>query len=64
MNEELLRGLAADMNDAPDAASRVARARPLVEDTNGRIAAVAIAGLPFDSSPYGFVTWLATTDKD
>ena len=63
MNDELLRGIAADMNDAPDAASRVARARPLVEDTNGRIAALTIAKLPFDSSPYGFMTWLAATDK-
>ena len=63
MNEELLRGIAAEMNDAPDAASRVARARPLVEDTNGRIATAAVAALPFDSSPYGFMTWLAATDK-
>ena len=63
MNEELLRGIAAEMNDAPDAASRVARARALVEDTNGRIATAAIAALPFDSSPYGFPTWLAATDK-
>jgi hypothetical protein len=63
MNEELLRGTALDMNGAPGAAERVARSGPLVEDTNGRIAAVAIARLPFDSSPYGFVTWLAATDK-
>jgi hypothetical protein len=63
MNEELLRGIAADMNEAPDAASRVARARPLVVDTNSRIATAAIAALPFDSSPYGFVAWLAAADK-
>ena len=63
MNEDLLSGIAAEMNDTPDAASRVARARPLVEDTNSRIAAAAIAALPFDSSPYGFVTWLEAADK-
>ena len=63
MNEVLLRGLAADMNDAPEAGARVARAQALVEDTNRRIAAAAIDSLPFDSSPYGFVTWLAGTDR-
>jgi hypothetical protein len=63
MNEDLLRGIAADMNDVPGAAERVARAKPLVEDSNGRIAAAAIGTLPFDSSPYGFVTWLAAMDK-
>ncbi|MBC7583698.1 MAG: hypothetical protein H7316_08105 [Tardiphaga sp.] len=63
MNEDLLRGIAADMNDAADAATRVGRAQPLVADTNSRIAAAAIAALPFDSSPYGFVAWLAAVDK-
>ena len=63
MNEELLRGIAAEMNDAPGAAERVARAQALVEDTNSRIAEAAIATLPFDSSPYDYPTWLAATDK-
>jgi hypothetical protein len=63
MNEEMLRGIAEEMNEAPDAASRVARAQPLVVDTNSRIAAAAIAALPFDSSPYGFVAWLAAAEQ-
>jgi hypothetical protein len=63
MNEELLRGIAAEMNDVPGAAGRVTRSRPLVADTNSRIANAAIDALPFDSSPYGFVTWLAAADK-
>jgi hypothetical protein len=63
MNEELLRGIAADLNDAPQAAERAARSLPLVADTNRRIGKAAIATLPFDSSPYGFPTWLAATDK-
>ena len=63
MNEELLRGVAAQMNDAADAATRAARAQALVGDTNSRIATAAISSLPFDSSPYGFPAWLATTDK-
>ena len=63
MNEDLLRGIAAEMNDAPETAARVARAKALVEDSNGRIAAAALRELPFDSSPYGFPNWLAVTDK-
>lgn len=63
MNEDLLRGIAADMNDAADAASRVGRAQPLVADTNSRIATAALAALPFDSSPYGFVAWLAAAEQ-
>ena len=63
MNEDLLRGIASDMNDAPEAAERVARSKPLVADTNSRIAGAAIATLPFDSSPYGFPSWLAAADN-
>ena len=63
MNEDLLRGIASDMNDAPEAAERVARAQAMVVDTNGRIAKAAMDTLPFDSSPYGFPAWLAATDN-
>ena len=63
MNENLLHDIAAELNDAPDAASRVKRAAALIEDTNIRIANGAIQMLPFDSSPYGFPNWLAAVDK-
>ncbi|MEH2473965.1 hypothetical protein V1281_004850 [Nitrobacteraceae bacterium AZCC 2161] len=63
MSEDLLRGIAAELNGAPVTAERVARAKALVEDTNARIAAEALRALPFDSSPYGFQNWLATADK-
>ena len=63
MNENLLHDIAAELNDAPDAASRVARAAALIADTNTRIADAAIQMLPFDSSPYGFPNWLAAADK-
>ena len=63
MNEELLRDIAAELNDAPEAGERVSRAAALIEDTNTRIANGAIEMLPFDSSPYGFLNWLAAADK-
>ena len=63
MNENLLHDIAAELNDAPDAASRVLRVAALIEDTNSRIADGAIEMLPFDSSPYGFPNWLAAVDK-
>ncbi len=63
MNEDLLRGIAAELNDAPEAGQRVARAKALVEGVNSRIALAAFDMLPFDSSPYGFQSWLAAADK-
>jgi hypothetical protein len=63
MSEDLLRRVAAELNGAPETAERVARAKALVEDTNSRIAAEAVRVLPFDSSPYGFQSWLADADK-
>jgi hypothetical protein len=63
MSEDLLRRVAAELNGAPETAERVARAKALVEDTNGRIAAEALRALPFDSSPYGFQNRLAAADK-
>ncbi|MDB5619697.1 MAG: hypothetical protein JWQ24_3935 [Tardiphaga sp.] len=63
MNEDLLRGVAGELNDAPDAASRVARAKAQIEDTNDRIALEAVRSLQFDSTPYGFPNWLDAADK-
>jgi hypothetical protein len=63
MNQDLLHNIAAELNDAPDAASRVMRMAALIEDTNTRIGDGAIELLPFDSSPYGFPSWLAAMDK-
>jgi hypothetical protein len=60
MSDDLLRQVAADLNFAPDAATRVPRMVAVVEHNNRRIADVA---LPFDSSPYAFATWLAATDN-
>ena len=62
MNEDILRGIAGELNGAPGAAERVARMQTQVEDVNSRVAAEALQ-LPFDSSPYGFFAWLAAADK-
>ncbi|CAN5411943.1 hypothetical protein BH11PSE4_BH11PSE4_15370 [soil metagenome] len=61
MSEDLLRQVAADLNFAADAATRVPRMAALVEDNNRRIADVA---LPFDSTPYAMQLWLFATDKN
>ena len=63
MDEALLRGIAAELNGAPRAAGRVGRLKTLVEDNNNRIAAESVQSLPFDSSPYGFQSWLAAADR-
>ena len=63
MNEDILHGIAAELNGAPQAADRVDRMKTLVHDINDRVAAEALRALPFDSSPYGFPTWLAAADK-
>ncbi|WP_445489939.1 hypothetical protein [Rhodopseudomonas sp. RCAM05734] len=60
MSEDLLRQVAADLNFAVDAATRVPRIAALVKDTNRRVADVA---LPFGSSPYAMPLWLSATDK-
>jgi hypothetical protein len=62
MSEELLRRVAAELNQAPDAASRTARSVALVTDVNARIAAEALRAMPFDSSPYAYQAWLAKAD--
>jgi len=63
MSEELLRQVASELNQAPDAAGRAARAAALVTDVNTRIAAEAVRAMPFDSSPYAYRAWLAETDR-
>ncbi|MDB5504039.1 MAG: hypothetical protein JWR89_3941 [Tardiphaga sp.] len=60
MSEDLLRQVAADLNFASDAASRVPRMAALMADNNRRIADVP---LPFDSTPYAMPLWLAAADK-
>ena len=56
MSEDLLRQVAANLNFAPDASTRVPRMAALVEDNNRR---VADTPLPFDSTPYAMSLWLA-----
>jgi hypothetical protein len=63
MSEDLLRRVADELNGAPETAARIARMATLVSDTNSRIAAEALRSLAFDSSPYGFQSWLAAADK-
>lgn len=63
MSEDLLRQVAAELNRAPDAASRTARAAALVTDVNARIAVEAARAMPFDSSPYAYQAWLAKADR-
>ncbi|QUS38676.1 hypothetical protein RPMA_07390 [Tardiphaga alba] len=62
MSDELLRQIAADLNQSPDTASRTARMSALVTDVNARIATDALKMLPFDSTPYAYQAWLADTD--
>lgn len=62
MDDDLLRRIAADLNDVPGSAARAARSVRLVADTNDRIAKAAKA-MPFDSTPYAFPNWLAALDK-
>ena len=62
MDDDLLRRIAADLNNASESAARATRSAPLVADTNRRIAEAAKA-LPFDSTPYAFPQWLAALDK-
>ena len=63
MNDDLLRGVAAELNQSPGAAGRVPAMSGLVTDINARIAAEATGGMPFDSSPYEYQAWLATMDS-
>jgi hypothetical protein len=63
MSEDLLRQVAGELNRTPGAAERVSRTAALVIENNGRVAAEATANLAFDSSPYAYQAWLASTDK-
>ena len=63
MREDLLRQIAADLNQAPDAADRTSRMAALVSEVNARVADEALRRMPFDSSPYAFQAWCAGADK-
>ena len=62
MDDELLRRVAAELNDVPETASRAGRWTALVAETNMRIGAAA-KRMPFDSTPYSMPNWLAAIDK-
>jgi len=63
MSEDLLRQVAADLNQSPDTASRTARMAALVSDINTRIATETLRRMPFDSTPHDYQAWLAEVDK-
>ena len=63
MSEDLLRQIAATLNQAPDSAGRTARAAALVTDVNARVANEAMSVMPFDATPYAYQAWLATSEK-
>jgi hypothetical protein len=63
MSEDLLRQIAAELNQAPDTAGRTARMSAQVGDVNARIATEALQRLPFDSSPYAYQAWLAVAGR-
>ena len=59
MNEDLLRQIAADLNQAPDTAGRTPRMAALVLEVNARVAGEALHRMPFDASPYAYQAWCA-----
>lgn len=63
MSEDLLRRIAAELNNAPGAAERTVGVAALITDVNARISSAALSRLPFDSSPYGYQAWLAGADQ-
>ncbi|MCC8937510.1 hypothetical protein CI1B_47820 [Bradyrhizobium ivorense] len=63
MSEDLLRQVVVELNQAPEAANRTARATALVTDVNTRIATEALRAMPFDTSPYAYQAWLAQADR-
>ncbi|VIO67806.1 hypothetical protein [Bradyrhizobium ivorense] len=63
MSEDILRQVVAELNQAPEAANRTARATALVTDVNTRIATEALRAMPFDTSPYAYQAWLAQADR-
>ena len=63
MSEDLLRQVVVELNQAPEAANRTARAMALVTDVNTRIATEALRAMPFDTSPYAYQAWLAQADR-
>ncbi|RYY68175.1 MAG: hypothetical protein EOO24_52475 [Comamonadaceae bacterium] len=63
LKDEVLRAVAATLNQAPDTASRTPRMAAMIADVNARIAAEALRRMPFDSTPYGYPAWLAETER-
>jgi hypothetical protein len=63
MSEDLLRRIAEELNNAPDAARRAAQAAPLVAGVNARVAAAAERQLTLDTTPYAYAAWLVEMDK-
>lgn len=63
MSEDLLRRVAAELNETPGAAERASRYQALVAANNTQIAAEAIRNMPFDASPYAYQSFLAAMDK-
>ena len=63
MTDDVLRAIAATLNQAPDTAHRTPRMAAMIGDVNARIAAEALRRMPFDSTPYGYPAWLAETER-
>lgn len=63
MNDDLLRQIAADLNQAPDTAGRTAQMAALVTEVNARIANEALRRMPFDSTPYAYHKWCDGMEK-
>ena len=61
--DDVLRDIAAALNQAPDTASRTPRMAAMIADVNARIAAEALRRMPFDSTPYGYPAWLVETER-
>lgn len=63
MTEDVLRQIAADLNQAPDTAGRTARMAALVTEVNARVAGEALRRLSLDSSLYAYQAWCAAADQ-
>jgi hypothetical protein len=61
--DDVLRDIAATLNQAPDTASRTPRMAAMIGDVNARVASEALRRMPFDSTPYGYPAWLAETER-
>lgn len=63
MNDDVLRQIAADLNQAPDTAGRTARMAALVTEVNLRVASEALRRIPLDSTPYAYQAWCVVGDQ-